>query len=72
MGQHEDLLTLARRMAAAKEVHTWFCGLAILAHMARIPVIVHRVPGHAWIPLYYEGDLSRVTFVEHSAAEVAK
>ena len=72
MGTHEDLLALARRMYAAKEVHTWFCGLAILCYLANIPVIVHRVPGHAWIPLYYEGDYSKtVTFVEHRQEEVA-
>jgi hypothetical protein len=67
MGTHEDLLVLARRMAAAKEIHTWFCGLAVLCYFAGIPVFVHRVPGHASIPLYYEGDYSHVTFVDHAA-----
>jgi hypothetical protein len=62
-----DLLALARRMQAAKEANTWFCGLAILCCMSGIPVIVHRVPGHASIPLYYEGDCRHVTFVEHEA-----
>ena len=70
MGTHEDLLTLTQRMQAAKEVHTWFCGLAILCWMSSIPVTVHRVPGHAWIPTYYEGDYSYVTFVEHQESEV--
>jgi hypothetical protein len=67
MGTHEDLLQLARRMAAAKEVHTWNCGLAILCYLARIPVKVHRVPGHAPIPLYYQGFKDHVAFIEHEA-----
>ena len=71
MGTHEDLLVLARRMAAAREVHTWFCGLAILCCMSGIKVTVHRVPGHAYIPFYYEGDFSHVTFVEHEKREIA-
>lgn len=75
MGTHEDLLTLAMRMAAAKEVNTWFCGVAILAAMCSIPVKVHRVPGHAYIPLYYEPDQyqgpnAHVTFVEHEEYEI--
>lgn len=66
MGKSEDLLALARRMQAAHQVHTWFCGLAILCYMSGIPVIVHRVPGHASIPLYYEGDCRHVLFIEHA------
>ena len=75
MGTHEDLLTLARRMAGAKETNVWFCGLAILCAMSGIKVRVHRVPGHAYIPLYYtpdqyKGPCAHVTFVEHQESEL--
>jgi hypothetical protein len=48
-----DLLELARRLAAAKEVHTWFCGIAVLCWFAGITATVYRVPGHAAIQLYF-------------------
>lgn len=48
-----DLLELARMIASTDEVHTWFCGIAVLCWLARIPVIVYRVRGHAPLDLYF-------------------
>lgn len=51
-----DLLGLARAVSMAKEFHTWFCGLAVLAYMARVPQHIYRVPGHAPKHLYFPDD----------------
>jgi hypothetical protein len=51
-----DLLGLARAVSMAKEFHTWFCGLAVLAYMANVPQHVYRVPGHAPRQLYFPDD----------------
>jgi len=48
-----DLLTLARRIACAREFHSWFCGLAVLCWFARIPAYVYRMPGHASLDTYF-------------------
>lgn len=48
-----DLLDLARRLAAAKERHSWFCGLAVLMYFVGIPQTVYRVPGHAAREMYF-------------------
>jgi len=71
MPTDNDLLDLARQLSAAKEVHTWMTGVSILAWLARIPHTVHRVPGHAFWPLYYPpNDLRGITFVEHTEEEL--
>lgn len=58
-----DLLDLARRLAAAKEVHSWYCGIAVLCWFARIPCHVYRVPGHASLDLYFP-EPKTLTFCE--------
>jgi len=51
-----DLLQLVRRIAAAKEFHTWYSGLAVLAWMAGIPQHVYRQNGHANNRFYFPED----------------
>jgi len=49
----EDLLELVRGMFVVERMHTWYCGIAVLCWMARIPAIVYRMSGHAPISLYF-------------------
>jgi hypothetical protein len=58
-----DLLDLARKLATAKEFHTWYNGIAILCWLARIPAHVYRVPGHARLEQYFP-DLRSLTIHE--------
>jgi hypothetical protein len=51
-----DLLELIRRIAIAKEFHTWYCGLAVLAWFADVRQHVYRVRGHAARHLYFPTD----------------
>jgi hypothetical protein len=48
-----DLLDLIRRLAAAKERHSWFCGIAVLMYFAGLPQTVYRVNGHAAREMYF-------------------
>lgn len=48
-----DLLKLAGILKGRKEIHSWFCGLAVLCWLARIPAHVYRVQGHAPLELYF-------------------
>lgn len=50
-----DLLDLAQRLACAKEFHSWFCGMAVLAWFCDIPQHVYRVPGHGRKDMYFPG-----------------
>jgi hypothetical protein len=58
-----DLLELVRMIAAAKEVHSWYCGIAVLCWLARIPAHVYRVPGHGAMDIYFP-DKRTLTFHE--------
>lgn len=59
----EDLLALTYRLACAKEVHTWYCGIAVLCWFAGIRATVYRAPGHAPVDLYFSEPRS-LTFCE--------
>jgi hypothetical protein len=48
-----DLLFLAKTLAACKEFHSWYCGIAVLCWMANIPAHVYRVQGHPPNELYF-------------------
>ena len=48
-----DLLDLAAGLKEADEVHSWFCGIAVLCWMARIRASVYWAPGHAYAPLFF-------------------
>ena len=51
-----DLLDLVRRLAAAKEVHSWYCGIAVLCYFARIPFHCYREKGHAAKEFFFPND----------------
>jgi hypothetical protein len=48
-----DLLSLAKLMVDAKEIHSWYSGIAVLCWLARIPAHVYRVKEHAPMEIYF-------------------
>lgn len=57
----DDLLFVAQRISKAREFHTWYCGLAVLAYMAGIPQHVYRQRGHADNRMYFP-DATNITW----------
>jgi hypothetical protein len=58
-----DLLDLTKILHNAREVHLWFCGLAVLSWFCNLKATVYRVPGHGSLELYFP-EPRRLKFVE--------
>ena len=56
-----DLLQLAQIIERQKAFHSWYCGIAVLCWMARLPAHVYRVAEHASQHLYFP-DPRKLTF----------
>lgn len=69
-----DLLELARIMVGAREIHSWYCGIAVLCWLARIPAHVYRVKEHAPMEYYFpnERNLTFHHLEKHPKDMVAK